>query len=646
MTIFHGKMSQETGNKTKRKTTDMKLRNAILRAPARHVPVSHAMHAVMTPWLKATAVFVAAFLTALLIAPSARAATPAYSAKEMIRSGAALEFEPGETKEFAVTFKNTGSATWVREGKNFVSVYTHGPKYRKTQFADMSWMSDVQPARIIETQVKPGQLATVRFMLFAPLEEGTYKETFHLAAESLAWIPGGQFTVDVTVKKKSPLTTAGGVRYASGFKAFKMIVSDKELKLDAGATKEFRVGFKNVGRTSWTKSGSAPIVLKTVWNGTDPLAFKHASWSNNVAATLPESEIKPGQLVFLNVTLAAPNSGGAYTPKFVLSAGEELVEGGEVEIPIEVRQGSVASTVNQGSGSDFSRSGARGPNIRVGLITSSQPLVLDANGPYALYDGDGNKVRDLSGITTSTFDPASKTYTVTNGGFSFVGRKYVKFTPLDPASTVFEIRSYENRPTWDTSVNFNKFRGSIEHYHVSTTGRTWVTEELPIEDYMRGLAETSNGSPADFQKALVTAARTYALFVVSIGGKHKTEFFDLNTTGNDQVYKGYASELIRPNVVRAVEETRGQVVTYGGEIVVTPYFSRSDGRTRSWTEVWSSKVHPWLVSKPAPYDQGKELWGHGVGMSASDAVGRAAAGTPWQDILKYYYTGIELKQWY
>jgi stage II sporulation SpoD-like protein len=646
MTIFRGKMSQETGNKTKRNATDMTLRNANLRAQVRPVPVTLAMHAVLTPWLKATAVLVAALFAAALMAPAARAATPAYAAKEMIRSGSVIEFEPGETKEFAITFKNTGSATWVREGKNFVSAYTHGPKYRKTQFADMSWMSDVQPGRITEPQVKPGQLATVRFMLFAPLEEGSYKETFHLAAESLAWIPGGQFTVDVVVKKKSPLTTAGGVRYASGFKAFRMLVSDKQLKLDAGTTKEFRVGFKNVGRTSWTKSGSAPIVLKTVWNGTDPLAFKHASWSNNVAATLPESEIKPGQLVFLNVTLSAPSSGGAYTPKFVLSAGEELVEGGEVEIPVEVRQGSVSSTVNQGSGSDFSRSGARGPNIRVGLISSSQPLVLDANGPYALYDGDGNKVRDLSGITTSTFDPATKTYTVTNGGFSFVGRKYVKFTPHDPASTVFEIRSYENRPTWDTSVNFNKFRGSIEHYHVSTTGRTWVTEEVPLEDYMRGLAETSNGSPADFQKALVTAARTYALFVVSIGGKHKSEFFDLNTTGNDQVYKGYASELIRPNVVRAVEETRGQVVTYGGEIVVTPYFSRSDGRTRSWTEVWSSKVHPWLVSKPAPYDQGKELWGHGVGMSASDAVGRAAAGTSWQDILKYYYTGIELKQWY
>ena len=167
-----------------------------------------------------------------------------------------------------------------------------------------------------------------------------------------------------------------------------------------------------------------------------------------------------------------------------------------------------------------------------------------------------------------------------------------------------------------------------------------------MEDYLRGMAETSNGSHFEYQKALVTAARTYALFVVSIGGKHKSEFFDLNTTGNDQVYKGYTSELVRPNVVRAVEETRGMVVTYGGEIVVTPYFSRSDGRTRAWTEVWGSNHHPWLISKPAPYDQGRTLWGHGVGMSANDALGRAEAGTGWQDILKYYYTGVELKRLY
>jgi stage II sporulation protein D len=162
---------------------------------------------------------------------------------------------------------------------------------------------------------------------------------------------------------------------------------------------------------------------------------------------------------------------------------------------------------------------------------------------------------------------------------------------------------------------------------------------------MRGLAETSNGSPMEYHKALVTAARTFAYFVQKTGGKHASRHFDVTTGAGDQVYKGYVSELVRPNVVRAVEETRGTVVTYEGDVAVTPYFSRSDGRTRSYSEVWG-KHNPWLVSKPAPYDEGKTLWGHGVGMSASDAVGRAESGATWQEILKYYYTGIELSQRY
>jgi peptidoglycan hydrolase-like amidase len=100
-------------------------------------------------------------------------------------------------------------------------------------------------------------------------------------------------------------------------------------------------------------------------------------------------------------------------------------------------------------------------------------------------------------------------------------------------------------------------------------------------------------------------------------------------------------------VVRAVDETRGLIVSYNNELVVTPYFSRSDGRTRAWSEVWYGSK-PWLISKPAPYDarEGFALWGHGVGMSAMDAYYRAGDGWTWDNILKYYYTGIDIKRIY
>jgi len=173
-----------------------------------------------------------------------------------------------------------------------------------------------------------------------------------------------------------------------------------------------------------------------------------------------------------------------------------------------------------------------------------------------------------------------------------------------------------------------------------------VINELPIETYLKGLAESSNNNPIEYHKALAIAARTYAQYNINIGGKHPAWYFHLNASAYDQVYRGYNSEIRLPNFVKAVLETRGIMVTYNGEVVVTPYFSQSDGRTRAWEEVWSAPGKPWLVSKPDPYCAGMNLFGHGVGFSARGARGMALAGSTFEQILKYYYTGVELKKFY
>ena len=114
----------------------------------------------------------------------------------------------------------------------------------------------------------------------------------------------------------------------------------------------------------------------------------------------------------------------------------------------------------------------------------------------------------------------------------------------------------------------------------------------------------------------------------------------------DQVYRGYGAEARDPNVVAAIDATHGQIVTYNGKLAITPYYSRSDGRTRSWTEVWGGGPYPWLVSVPVPWDNGKTLWGHGVGMSASGALGMARDGKNYQEILSYFYQQTVLMQAY
>ncbi len=594
------------------------------------------------PFIEAASVFLAAFLffSNFLAVPALAATTapPRYAANELIRSTRLIQLGPGESLDFTVGFKNVGSQPWASSGDQAVVIHTEGRN--SSAYHDESWLAADQVARLAEDVANPGALGRFQFTVRAPDEPGLYNEHFALIAGPGTPVSGGNFSIEVEVDNR--FAKAGGS--ASGFKAAMLLVSERELNLTSGQTKEFRVAFKNVGRTIWKKQGNQPILLRAE-KGTDAAAFRHSSWTQDIAAQLPTDEVKPGQLVFLNFSLTAPAGSGQFAPKFTLTAGDGLIEGGEIEIPVEVRLGQLPSQIDQFTTSEFAGAGPPGPNVRVGLFSGSEPVVVAADGAYAVYDYTDKLVRTISGVSTVTFDFNSYVYSIRSGGWNWSSPRHIRLTPLDPA-TIFEITSLQNRPTWDPTINFNRFRGSLEMMFSAKTDKFWTIEELPVEDYIRGLAETSNASPLEFQKALITAARTYALFIKSIGGKHASEYFDLNTTGNDQVYKGYVSELVRPNVVRAAEETRGVAVTYNRELVVTPYFSQSDGRTRAWTEVWSSSPHPWLISKPAPYDRGGPLLGHGVGMSANDAVGRARDGAGWADILKYYYNGVEISRLY
>ena len=206
------------------------------------------------------------------------------------------------------------------------------------------------------------------------------------------------------------------------------------------------------------------------------------------------------------------------------------------------------------------------------------------------------------------------------------------------------VTNFDRRVTRGSAFADNTFRGVLEIRYNDVKDRVWLINELKMEMYLRGLAETSNISPMEYQKALVTAARTYAFYHWTRNTKHDGEFFHVDAY-LDQVYKGYGQEQRSPRITEAVEATRGRYVTYNDAIAITPYFSRSDGRTRDWSEVWGGDV-PWAKGVAVPCDIGKTLWGHGVGMSASGALCMANQGMMWDEILKHFYTGIELnKKW-
>lgn len=598
--------------------------------------------------------------------PIAPAHAAVYSALRVTTTGGgAFTMAPDEVKSVTVTFQNTSDFTWKNDGAGYVSLYTYGPKYRTSVFDPGTWLSPSHVKRMIEPSVPKNGTATITFQLHAPKTTGTYAETFKLASENYSWFDGGEFTLNITVKNGSSTTTSTSSTPAttstttndqrttttSGLSASLSVVSANKIKLVSGKSATLNAVFKNTGTTTWTSYGlQAADVTIASSSSTSALALKHASWSGNQIA-LASSTVKPGESATLTFAVTAPRRNGTYTTNFQLTANGEVVDDAAIQIPVEVtggaaeakdapknENGDAASTVQQ----------IAEPTIRVGVLivdeeTDDEVVITSNDSAFDVVDGAGKTLGSLDAGEEATAAWNGSQYTYEIGGVTKKTDQYLRFVPKT-ANAVMTVTNFDRRVTRGSANADNTFRNILELRYNTSKNRTWLINELPMEYYLRGLGETSNSSPAEFQKALLTAARTYAFYHWTRATKHASEYFHVDAYA-DQVYFGYGQEARTPNITAGVEATRGQIVTYNGETAITAYFSRSDGRTRTWSEVWGGSV-PWCVSVPVPWDEGKTLWGHGVGMSASGALAMAKEGQQWDTILKYFYTGIALtKRW-
>ncbi len=188
------------------------------------------------------------------------------------------------------------------------------------------------------------------------------------------------------------------------------------------------------------------------------------------------------------------------------------------------------------------------------------------------------------------------------------------------------------------------FRGTVECQMID--GELVLINELPIEEYLLGLAEEPDTEPFEKQRAFAIAARTYALYYTDPAHR---KFPGKPYDGDDsaarfQAYHGQNFESKNPQWLRAVRETARKVLMYKGEIIRAPYFSTNTGKTRSPEEAgWKDFPFPEIfTAKDDPWCAGLKLSGHGVGMSGCGAGGQARAGKTAEQILSYYYPGTEI----
>lgn len=597
------------------------------------------------------------------------AASAEWKAELVDKGGIEWQMDPSQHIIVTLAFKNTGTATWTRDGKNYVSLYT-GKDYRKSLFKDFSWKSESQTVVLKEAQVKPGQIGHFVLELRAPEKAGQFQESFQLAAEDKAWIAGGAATLPIRVKASDAMMAQGlenGLDFVTAqgptnaaYKAMLMLSSHKNVTLLGNGRISLTYGFKNVGSAVW-KNLSLKVTGVQSALETKYLTVRDESWVAGNEPARTESVTAPGQIGFIGFTLKAPPKKGTYVASFKLYADGQPLDDGTIEIPVTVTAdgyiepepaaGAQPPAASPQATPAIPTGDVAGlpaePIIRVGLFATDddQMMVRGVGGGFSLTQ-NGATVCSLNAgeILTVRFDRANKVYQAAGPRCATQSSSHYVAVAADGLSPL-ELTDINRPVSWLPGANDNKFRAKLELRYAPATDIVWIINELPIEWYLKGIAETSNSSPQEYQRALLTAARTYAMYHVQRGTKHAAEFYTVDAK-YDQVYRGYGAEARDPNVVAAVDATRGQIVTYGGKLAITPYYSRSDGRTRSWTEVWGGGPYAWLVSVPVPWDQGKTLWGHGVGLSATGALGMAAEGKTYDQILKHFYTGIELRREY
>ncbi len=289
--------------------------------------------------------------------------------------------------------------------------------------------------------------------------------------------------------------------------------------------------------------------------------------------------------------------------------------------------------------------------VRIGItfVATGKPMTITSNGKFQIREGADKVLATMNADQNIAVTWSGDMYHIRGSGKKFDGSNKVRFVPLNGA--IMEIVNYSDPSVTYPGKNYNRFRGIIELRKCDGCNEVWAINELRVEDYLKGLGETSGEGPEEYVKALGIAARTYVIFhKVVTGGRSVSKDFDIGNTPNDQIYRGYEMEIVRERMVSLFAKTKGIIVTdsEADKPVSAIYFSDSDGRTRSAKEVYNTSRFPHLQKSVAdPYHQASRCVGHCVGMSAQGAYGFAKARNwTFQQILTYYYQGIKLVKAY
>lgn len=235
--------------------------------------------------------------------------------------------------------------------------------------------------------------------------------------------------------------------------------------------------------------------------------------------------------------------------------------------------------------------------IRIHSTTSSTTIRVNS-GYYIQIDGTKASYSLSSSGENITFTKNNGKVLVKNSSGTTIGEgNEVKLLKNDNSTRYFEVKGIDG-------VDYAKYPDNAIIRLDSSKTNLLVINSTPLETYLKGVIphEMGASAPLEAMKAQAVTARTLAVKRVN---KYNADGYDITNTTSDQVYKGYNATYFASshNVSKAVEQTKGIVLTYNGSLIEGVYYSNNGGQTASDGFVWGSgNSTPYYVSKKDTYD--------------------------------------------
>ncbi|GAB4333976.1 MAG: hypothetical protein Kow0037_12390 [Calditrichia bacterium] len=170
-----------------------------------------------------------------------------------------------------------------------------------------------------------------------------------------------------------------------------------------------------------------------------------------------------------------------------------------------------------------------------------------------------------------------------------------KIIPKDvnTKTKLYSLRTYDELLQKDHYED-RIYNGGIE-FRIDNQGKLMIISELPLETYLKRVvySETGEDLPIEFIKSMAIVARSEVL--ARIEHKHLGDPYDMCDWGHCLRY--YGDDFDDPNIDKAIEQTRGQVI-FTPEGICDAYFNLlCGGHTEDASGVWDVETSQYSHAK-------------------------------------------------